>query len=104
MVYRYLYFLSFLWQDHRDLRRCENQLLLTILGDVDPDALEHSPEEEAMKAELSKGMSGNAKLSYWVKAFSKASNAARHAAFVTFWLCKFIFKSYSHYVVKLLYF
>ena len=41
-----------------------NQLLLPILGDVDPGALELSPEEEVMKAKLRKGMSGNAKLSH----------------------------------------
>ena len=61
-----------------------NQLLLPILGDVDPNALELSAEEEAVEVELRKGMSGNAKLSHWVKAFSKASIAARRAAFVTF--------------------
>ena len=41
-----------------------NQLLLPILGDVDPSALEFSLEEEAVEAELKKRMSGNAKLSY----------------------------------------
>ena len=41
-----------------------DQLLLPILGDVDPGALELSLEEEAMEAELKKRMSGNAKLSY----------------------------------------
>ena len=41
-----------------------NQLLLPILGDVDPATLELSPKEEVVKAELKKGMSGNAKLSY----------------------------------------
>ena len=41
-----------------------NQLLLLILGDVDPDALELSPKEEIVEAELMKGMSGNAKLSH----------------------------------------
>ena len=41
-----------------------NQLLLPILGDVDPATLELSPEEEAVEAELKKKMSGNAKLSY----------------------------------------
>ena len=41
-----------------------NQVLLPILGDVDPGALELSPEEEAVGAELKKRMSGNAKLSY----------------------------------------
>ena len=39
-----------------------NQLLLPILGDVDPGNIELSIEEEAMEAELKKGMSGNTKL------------------------------------------
>ena len=46
-----------------------NRLLLHILGDVDPTTLELSSEEEAVEAELKKGMSGNAKLSYWVSSF-----------------------------------
>ena len=46
------------------LEDVENQLFLPILGDVDTGALELSPEEEAMKVELRKGMSGNAKLSH----------------------------------------
>ena len=41
-----------------------NQLLLPILGDSDPAALELSSEEEAIKAELRRRMAGNAKLSY----------------------------------------
>ena len=41
-----------------------NQLLLPILGDADPAALELSPEEEAIEVELGKRMAGNAKLSY----------------------------------------
>ena len=77
-----------------------NQLLLSILGDVDLGALELSLEEEVVEAELRKGMNGNAKLSHLVGSFSKASVAARRAAFNTFWLYKFIFGSHSHYVVK----
>ena len=46
------------------LKDVANQLLLPILGDVDPSAMELSPEEKAMEAELKKGMSGNAKLSH----------------------------------------
>ena len=57
-----------------------------------------------MEVELRKGMNGNAKLTHWVEAFSKAFVATRHAAFVTFWLCKFIFGSHPHYAVKPLYF
>ena len=57
-----------------------------------------------MEVELKKGMSDNAKLSHWVGAFSKASDAIRGVAFVAFWLCKFIFRSHPHYAVKPLYF
>ena len=81
-----------------------NQLLLPILGDIDPATLELSPEEEAVEAELKRKMSGNAKLSYWVSSSSKFFKSARHAAFVAFWLCKFVFESYPHYAVKPLYF
>ena len=81
-----------------------NQLLLPILKDVDPATLELSPEEEAVEVELKRRMSGNAKLSYWVSSSSKFSESARHAAFVMFWLCKFVFGSYPHYVLKPLYF
>ena len=81
-----------------------NQLLLPILGDVNPGALEFSPEEDAVEAELKKRMSGNAKLSYWVSSPAKISDAAHRAAFITFWLCKFIFGSHPHYAVKPLYF
>ena len=66
------------------LKDVANQLLLPILGDVDPGALELSAEEKAMEVELRKGMSGNAKLSHWVGSFSKASIVARCVAFVTF--------------------
>ena len=57
-----------------------------------------------MEAELKKGMNGNAKLSRWVGAFSKASDVVWCVAFVAFWLCKFIFGSHPHYAVKPLYF
>lgn len=61
-----------------------NQWLLPILGNVDPSAMELSPEKEAVEAKLNKGISENAKLSHWVGTFSKASNVVHHAAFVTF--------------------
>ena len=48
-----------------------NQLLLPILGNADPVALELSPEEEAIEVELRKRMTVNAKLSYWVSSSSK---------------------------------
>ena len=81
-----------------------NLLLLLILGDVDLGTLEVSLEEVAMEAELNKRMSGNAKLSYWVGSSSKISITTHHTAFVTFWLCKFIFGSHPHYAMKPLYF
>ncbi|KAK9983658.1 hypothetical protein SO802_033183 [Lithocarpus litseifolius] len=81
-----------------------NQLLLPILGDVDPTALELSLEEEVVEAKLKRKMSGSAKLSFWVSSFSKISTATRRAAFITFWLCKFVFSSHPHYAVKHLYF
>ena len=81
-----------------------NQLLLPILGDAVPATLELSPKEEAIKVELKKRMTGNAKLSYWVSSSSKFSMSARRAAFVAFWLCKFVFGSHPHYAIKPLYF
>lgn len=66
--------------------------------------MKFSPEEEVMVAELRKGMGSNAKLSHWVGTFSKASDVVRHATFVAFWLCKFVFGFHPHYVVKPLYF
>ncbi|KAK9991391.1 hypothetical protein SO802_026376 [Lithocarpus litseifolius] len=73
-----------------------NQLLLPILGDVDPGALELSPEEEDVEAELRKRMSGNVKLSYWVGSSFKFFIAAHRTTFVTFWLCGFL--PHSHYL------
>ena len=81
-----------------------NQLMLPILGDVDPSNIELPIEKEAVEAELRKGISGNAKLLHWVGASSKASDVIRRAAFIAFWLCKFIFGSYPYYAVKPLYF
>ena len=81
-----------------------NQLLLPISDDVDLATLELSPKEEAVEAELKNGMSGNAKLSYWVSSSSKFSVAAHRAAFVMFWLCKFVFRSHPYYAMKPLYF
>ena len=81
-----------------------NQLLLHILGDTDRNDIELSAKEEAVEVQLSKGMSGNTKLSHWVRAFSKASTAICCVAFITFWLCKFIFGSHPYYTVKPLYF
>ena len=86
------------------LKDVANQLLLPILGDADPTTLEFSPEEEAIKAELRQRMAGNAKPSYWVSSSSKFSVTARRAAFVAFWICKFVFGSHPHYTIKPLYF
>ena len=79
--------------------------MLPFLGDVDPFDIQLSTKEEAVETELRKELSsGNAKLSNWIRAFSKASTATCHAAFITFWLFKFIFGSHPCYVVKLVYF
>ena len=86
------------------LKDVSNQLLLPILGDVYPATIELSSEEEAIEVELKKRMTGNAKLSYWVSSSSKFSIVARCAAFVAFWLCKFVFGSHPHYAIKPLYF
>ena len=87
-----------------NLEDVANQLLLPILGDVDPSVMELSLKEEAREAKLKKEMSGNAKLPHWVGAFSKASDVVCRVAFVAFWLCKFIFGSHPHYALKPLYF
>ena len=86
------------------LKDVANQLFLPILGDMDPNNLKLSIEEEAVEAELKKMMSLNAKLSHWVGAFLKASTAICRVAFVTLWLCKFLFGLHPHYAVKPLYF
>ena len=81
-----------------------NQLLLPILGDTDPCDIHLFAKEKVVEAELKKGLGGNVKLSHWVGAFLKASTTAHRTAFVTFWLCKFIFGSHPHYAVKPIYF
>ena len=81
-----------------------NQLLLPILGNVDPATIELSSEEEAIEVELKKRMTGNVKLLYWVNSSSKFSVVAHRVAFVAFWLCKFVFGSHLHYAIKPLYF
>ena len=86
------------------LENVANQLLLPILGNTDPATLEFSLEEKAIKTELKQRMAGNAKLPYWVSSSSKFSVVACHAAFVAFWLCKFVFRSHPHYATKHLYF
>ena len=63
-----------------------NQLLLPILSDANPSALELSLKEKAVEVELKKRRSGNAKLSFWVSSTSKISVTTRRAAFITFWL------------------
>ena len=81
-----------------------NQLLLPILGDVDPATIELSSEEKAIEVELKKRMTRNAKLSYLVNSSSKFSIVARRVAFIAFWLGKFVFGSHLHYAIKSLYF
>ena len=62
------------------------------------------PEGRGHWGQIKKRMTGNAKLSYWVSSSSKFPMSARRAAFVTFWLCKFVFGSHPHYAIKPLYF
>lgn len=79
-----------------------NQLLLPILGDIDPLAIQLSIKEEAVKMELRKRLSGgNAKLSNWIGAFMKASTIARRDAFIVFSPCRFVFGSHPYYAAKL---
>ena len=66
------------------LKDVANQLLLPILSDTDLNDIKLSAEEEVVEAKLREGMSGNAKLSHWVGAFSKASTTIRCVAFVAF--------------------
>lgn len=77
-----------------------NKLLLPILGDIDPSSIQLSTNEEDMDAKLHKGIDGG----NWIGVFTKASTAACRAAFIVFWLCKFIFGSYPYYAVKVVYF
>ena len=82
-----------------------NQLLLPILDDVDPSDIQLSVDREALEVELRKGLSGgNIKLSNWIGAFLKAFTAACRAAFIIFWLCKFVFGSHPYYVEMPVYF
>lgn len=58
-----------------------------------------------MEMELRKQLSGgNTKLSNWIGPFLKASNVVRRAAFIVFWLCKFVFGSHPNYAMKPVYF
>lgn len=61
MVQRHPYLFPFCTVTLEDLT---NQLLLPILGDTNLTDIELFVEEEAAKAELKKGKSGNAKLSH----------------------------------------
>ena len=79
-----------------------NQLLLLILFDIDSFDIQLSTKEEAVEAELRKGLSSrNTKFSNWIEAFLKASIVVRYATFITFWLssalcCKACLVSVSH--------
>ena len=76
-----------------------NQLLLPILGNMDPSNIELFAKEEAVENELRKEMSGNAKLSHWVGAFSKASNVVRRTTFVvSHWVGSHAFAIASRFV------
>lgn len=82
-----------------------NQLLLPILGDIEPSDIQLSTDAEAMEVEVRKGLGGgNAKLSNQIMAFTKASTTTRHASFIVFGLCKFVFGSHPHFAIKPVYF
>ena len=66
-----------------------NQLLLPILGDANPYALELSLEEEAVEAELKKRMSGNASCHFGLipplrSSLLLAVQPLSHSGFVSF--------------------
>uniref|UniRef100_A0A2N9EWP7 Aminotransferase-like plant mobile domain-containing protein n=1 Tax=Fagus sylvatica TaxID=28930 RepID=A0A2N9EWP7_FAGSY len=80
-----------------------NLLMLPILGDIDPTRLRLTAVESVIEEELIEGFGGKgasfgghlAKHSTWVTTFRRRSNKSekhtRHAAFVAFWLTKFVF-------------
>jgi hypothetical protein len=84
-----------------------NLLMLPILGDVDPTRLRLTAAESIIEGFGGKGASfgGNlAKHSTWVTTFRRRSNESekyvRRAAFVAFWLTKFMFCEHPHYAMQ----
>uniref|UniRef100_A0A2N9J8I3 Aminotransferase-like plant mobile domain-containing protein n=1 Tax=Fagus sylvatica TaxID=28930 RepID=A0A2N9J8I3_FAGSY len=88
-----------------------NLLMLPILGDVDPTRLRLIAAESMIEEELIEGFGGKgasfgghlAKHSTWVTTFRRRSNESekyvRCAAFVDFWLTKFVFCEHPHYAM-----
>ena len=88
-----------------------NLLMLPILGDVDPTRLRLIAAESMVEEELIEGFGGKgasfsghlAKHSTWVTTFRRRSNESkkyvRCAAFVDFWLTKFVFCEHPHYAM-----
>jgi hypothetical protein len=89
-----------------------NLLMLPILGDIDPTRLRLTAVESVIEEELIEGFGGKgasfggrlAKHSTWVTTFRRRSNKSekhtRHAAFVAFWLTKFVFCEHPHYAMQ----
>ena len=88
-----------------------NLLMLPILGDVDPTRLRLTTAESMIEEELIENFGGKgasfgrnlAKHSTWVTTFRRRSNESekyvRCAAFVDFWLTKFVFCEHPHYAM-----
>jgi hypothetical protein len=89
-----------------------NLLMLPILGDVDPTRLRLTAVESVIKEELIEGFGGKgasfsrhlAKHSTWVTTFRRRSDESEKyiccAAFVAFWLTKFVFCEHPHYAMQ----
>jgi hypothetical protein len=89
-----------------------NLLMLPILGDVDPTRLRLIAAESVIEEELIEGFGGKgasfgwhlAKHSTWVTTFHRRSDESkkyiRCAAFVAFWLTKFVFYEHPHYAMQ----
>ena len=88
-----------------------NLLMLPILGDVDPTRLRLIAAESVIEEELIEGFGGKsasfgwhlAKHSTWVttfcRKFDESEKYTRRAAFVAFWLTKFVFCEHPHYAM-----
>jgi hypothetical protein len=89
-----------------------NLLMLPILGDVDPTRLRLTAAESMIEEKLIEGSGRKgasfgghlAKHSTWVTTYYKRSDESekyvRRAAFVAFWLTKFVFCEHPHYAIQ----
>ena len=95
------------------LEDVENQWLLPILGDQDPAEIVLSPEESKIKAVLADYIGRKivalgtqaARFTSWMEHFLRMEDPLiRRAAFVSYWLSKFVFGEHPAYSIKPLYF